>query len=59
MKYQNLGNALKASFPEYEWELGRFSVTRKKSMQAWYEKEKAGWRKACGSLYTRSSWNEA
>jgi hypothetical protein len=36
-KYRNLGNGLREVFPEFEWDLERFSVKGKKSMQKWYE----------------------
>jgi hypothetical protein len=36
MKYKTLGNALKAGFPEFEWELNHFSRKGKKSIQRWY-----------------------
>jgi hypothetical protein len=36
VKYNNLGNGLAAAFPEFKWELEKFSHRGKKSMQKWY-----------------------
>jgi hypothetical protein len=35
-KYKSLGKALKMAFPEYNWDLERFSAKGKKSIQGWY-----------------------
>jgi hypothetical protein len=36
-KFKNLGQALKSAFPEFDWELEKFSEKGKKSIQGWYE----------------------
>jgi hypothetical protein len=41
-KYRNLGKALKMAFPKIEWELDKFSLQGKKSIQGWYEEEGDG-----------------
>jgi hypothetical protein len=33
---------LKTAYPEYEWQIERFSSRGKKSMQGWYERM-GGW----------------
>jgi hypothetical protein len=35
-KFKNLGESLKIAFPEFEWNLERFSLRGKKSIQGWY-----------------------
>jgi hypothetical protein len=34
-KFENLGTALQFAYPEIEWDLSKFSFTRKKSEQRW------------------------
>jgi hypothetical protein len=34
-KFGNLGDALKFAYPEFNWDLSKFSVRGKKSIQRW------------------------
>jgi hypothetical protein len=50
-KYKNLGQALLAAFPEFVWDVEKFSFVGKKSMQGWYEKEQKRYLRSWDNLF--------